>query len=676
MSAYSDLPIVILGASFGGISCVHHVYNKVLKELSEANSTFTYRLVLISPSTHLFWNISAPRGLVSPVLIPQTQNFIPIAKGFEHYDPSRFEFIQGTVTKVNTRAASVTIALHAPPSASSPKVSTDRKRLSCLSARSGVSSNSDRTQFSHPSTGQQTSERVVKYHSLIIATGTTSHSDLFSLHGSHEKTRDALDAFHVRLPTAQTVVIAGSGASGVEAAGQIAYYYNMRGSIPQEKGGRQSKGKAQPLQRKRIILYSSSSELLPAIKSVHGLKAKRQLEELGVEVYTGIRVTRSSYSSATGFTTLQLSPYADQSEETCPPTTHDKTIVTDLYIPCTGVSPNSSFLPDALLDMNGYLRTNRDHNGDSTLRVPVPLHLMPRDGRDPDRDSASSPTRTANKRMSTLSALSFSSSSVTSSDRERDFKHSSMIGSNSARSESGFDEGLFSPALATIGTSASIAETEIKTAQLNPRIYAIGDVADYSADCIQDVYAAMPVLEQNLIIDLLSYQLVIAAASEGSEAKRSTLPDQRAPLSAKHDSKIQSSYDKVTDISAEAKEKRDQLNFDLIHLASSSMSYHRDNRESILIPIGGHLPPASTLPPILARPRWFLSSVLRRTWQPGGVGALAGRSVPAFIVWLLKGRTYRIDEAERVVKQGVSPYPYQEGERRPGGRGGGKAGLG
>lgn len=77
---------------------------------------------------------------------------------------------------------------------------------------------------SHKSRPQQT----IAYHALVIATGTSSHSPLFTLHGTHEETVAELQQFHRKLKSAHSIIIIGSGPPGVAAAGQLGTCYNRR----------------------------------------------------------------------------------------------------------------------------------------------------------------------------------------------------------------------------------------------------------------------------------------------------------------------------------------------------------------------------------------------------------------------------------------------------------------
>jgi len=78
--------IVILGASFAGIACAH----RVLKSLPA-----DYKVLLVSPSTHVYWNIAAPRVVTAPGLLKDEQILIPFDQFFASYPESNYEFIQG-----------------------------------------------------------------------------------------------------------------------------------------------------------------------------------------------------------------------------------------------------------------------------------------------------------------------------------------------------------------------------------------------------------------------------------------------------------------------------------------------------------------------------------------------------------------------------------------------------
>lgn len=56
------LNIVILGASFGGLSCAHHFLDYTIEHLRKTSTSApNYRLVIVSPSTHIYCKPRARR---------------------------------------------------------------------------------------------------------------------------------------------------------------------------------------------------------------------------------------------------------------------------------------------------------------------------------------------------------------------------------------------------------------------------------------------------------------------------------------------------------------------------------------------------------------------------------------------------------------------------------------
>lgn len=172
--------IVIVGANFGGIGAAHYLLKHTIPTLESNDKSTTYKVTLISPSTHFFWKIGAPRTLASPDLIPISKAFTPIQDGFKDYPTDHFELVLGSATSLDEGRKSVTIKPLAPSSTTS-----------------------------------------VSYSTLIIATGTTSTSPLWTLHGSHEESIAALKTLHKSLPEASTILIAGGGPAGTETAGRV-----------------------------------------------------------------------------------------------------------------------------------------------------------------------------------------------------------------------------------------------------------------------------------------------------------------------------------------------------------------------------------------------------------------------------------------------------------------------
>src|ERR1700712_1445702 len=101
--------IVILGGSYAGISVAHRFLRKTIHELQKTPKAPRYRIVLVSPNDHLFWNVGAPRAICDNENDDVERYFIPFLESFESYEEESFEFIQGEATAVDFGQKSVEI---------------------------------------------------------------------------------------------------------------------------------------------------------------------------------------------------------------------------------------------------------------------------------------------------------------------------------------------------------------------------------------------------------------------------------------------------------------------------------------------------------------------------------------------------------------------------------------
>ncbi|KAJ9629552.1 hypothetical protein H2203_001926 [Taxawa tesnikishii (nom. ined.)] len=328
------LNIVVLGASFAGLSVAHHFLDYTISRLNTTPAAPRYRLVLISPSTHIYWNIGAPRVLVAPGLIKESDAFIPIEPGFKRHKKEKYTIIQGFATGIDTSARTVTIETIGAKA---------QKRISqVLNKRYSAAPQTPST----PRADGSTSTETIPYHALVIATGTSAHSDLLSLHGPHTKTIEALNSFHSRVPAASSIVVCGGGPSGVETAGQLATYLNHSSTVSNMVPSNQQKNlKHRTLARKQITLVSASARLLPNLPRRIGLQAEKQLHNLGVKIITNTRVKDAVQNKETKRWTVTLSNTLED----------ESMLLSDLYVSATGVAPNTAFMPANLLDGNGYM---------------------------------------------------------------------------------------------------------------------------------------------------------------------------------------------------------------------------------------------------------------------------------------------------------------------------------
>lgn len=170
--------IVVLGGSYAGISTAHRI-------LKQSAKSAPLKITLVSPNTHFYWSMASPRGVV-PGQIADEKLFQPIAAGFSKYSAAQFECILAKAERLDLEAKQVNIS----------------------------------------------SGETLEYDYLIVATGsrTREHTPFKGL-GTTEETRDTLHEFQSEVKEAKSIVIAGAGVTGVEAAGELAFEYGREKKI-------------------------------------------------------------------------------------------------------------------------------------------------------------------------------------------------------------------------------------------------------------------------------------------------------------------------------------------------------------------------------------------------------------------------------------------------------------
>lgn len=323
------LNIVILGGSYAGLSVAHQFLRKTIHDLRRTPTAPRYRLILVSPSTCLYWNVGAPRAICNNEHDSSENYFIPFLDAFAVYDQDLFHFIQGEATAVDFSQRNVTIEPIIPGS---------------------------------PSISPSTTPLNIIYHALVIATGSRSDCPLLSLNGSHERTLSAINKFRSDLPTATNCVIVGGGSTGVECAGQIATWLKNNRS-PSLKGRLRhaqyhSKHSSNDLSTRdditpepnlsqepmRVTLISGGPRLLGNMHRASSEKAERMLNNLGVRIIHEVRLL-SAQQLPNRVTRCILS--------------HDLEISCDLFIAATGTKPNTEYISRYFLDANGYVVIDR-----------------------------------------------------------------------------------------------------------------------------------------------------------------------------------------------------------------------------------------------------------------------------------------------------------------------------
>jgi len=295
--------IVILGASYAGVSVAHYVLKHVFPALPEQES---YRIIVVSAASQAMCRTGCPRAIISDDMFPQDKFFVSVPKQFEQYPSGSFQFIRATATGIDTSKR--TVSIH---------------------------NTEDQTQ-------------LLDYHALVIATGASTPSPLFSFVHGEESLHQAWAEFRKGLATAKSIIIVGGGPTGIETAGELGEYIN---GPPRWFRAKSDNMKVQ------ITVITGAAKILPLLRTSIAKTAEEYLSNVGVQIIKEKRVVSvdppnagAQIESLASGATLSLS---DGTKMNC-----------DLFIPATGFSPNTSFLTKDLLTPTGQVDTDA-----RTLRV-------------------------------------------------------------------------------------------------------------------------------------------------------------------------------------------------------------------------------------------------------------------------------------------------------------------
>jgi NADH dehydrogenase FAD-containing subunit len=211
--------IVVLGGNFAGLDTVHHLQRQVLPLLKKAAGETKFHISLVTPNTHFFFKIAAPRALINATLIPDEKIFKPLAEALKQYGDD-VTLIRGKAAGLEPATRSVSVDL----------VGGGSQQL--------------------------------KYDSLFIATGTTSASPLWTIHDDHQISIDAFHKLHAALPNTKSVLISGGGPVGFETAGEIAAAFPKAKITLVSGGGLLSTLKASNVTKAKKQLADSKVDLL------------------------------------------------------------------------------------------------------------------------------------------------------------------------------------------------------------------------------------------------------------------------------------------------------------------------------------------------------------------------------------------------------------------------------
>lgn len=246
--------IVFIGASFGALPAAHALLRDVIPKLPADGKT-TFKVTIVSSSTHFYWKVGSPRTIVNPSALPVEKALLPIEPEFKKYPKGQFEFIHAFATDIDAS-----------------------QRVVSLSNSSSV-----------------------HYDSLVIASGTSFISPIWAVTEGSEATAAALKDIHARLPPAKSVLVAGGGAAGVETAGELGSLYGKSKEVTILSGGTQLLHR---LQNPKIGQNAAKKLEGMGVKVVNkGLKVKSSKRENGkdvLEMSDGTTMVVDVYIEATG----------------------------------------------------------------------------------------------------------------------------------------------------------------------------------------------------------------------------------------------------------------------------------------------------------------------------------------------------------------------------------------
>jgi len=225
--------VVIVGASYAGAGVAHNI----LKNIPQAKVT------VIDPSDVMYFNVAAPRVLARPSDADLGKVLVPVKGIFKQYPASRFTFVQGKVTSLDTAAKSLSLENQEP----------------------------------------------ISYDYVVVASGSTTPGtvgrEAIPFKGTGPDIREKIKDAQQRIAKADSIIIVGAGPVGVETAGDIAQAYP----------------------KKSVTLVSSHERVLPGLKKSAGSSAESSLRKLGVKIVPSARVTETTHDEASGKSTVALS---------------------------------------------------------------------------------------------------------------------------------------------------------------------------------------------------------------------------------------------------------------------------------------------------------------------------------------------------------------------------------
>jgi NADH dehydrogenase FAD-containing subunit len=170
--------ILILGASYAGLSTTHYLLKHVLPSLSN------YNIILVGASTQAMCRPACPRAMLSDSFFDQAKLFVDVDAQLAQYPKEQVKCVQGCAKHVDHEKRVATI-----------KRSDDA------------------------------SDVTIEFHTLVIATGASTISPLLS---NGPVRAAAWESLREELKDARRIVVAGAGPTGVEIAGELGSFLRPR----------------------------------------------------------------------------------------------------------------------------------------------------------------------------------------------------------------------------------------------------------------------------------------------------------------------------------------------------------------------------------------------------------------------------------------------------------------
>ena len=288
--------IVIIGGSFSGIFLAHTYFQKILPSLPQSTRE-QVKLTLISPSTEFYYTLAGLRALVEPELIDNSTLYQEYLPHFEKYKDPKLP--NSGLHFVHGYVKNL---------------DSDNKSIQ-VQLTSGSDFNKDAN-----------SESIkLKYDTVVIATGAATNMSTFKMtlkDGSEAKAE--LRKLADQIKASQHIAIGGAGPLGCELAAEI----------------------AETWPEKNVTLYAGSRGVMSNVQPRFGKEIHTRLvKDFRVEVVSGVRVKSATVLASSG-AKVKLT------------LTDGSTNTVDLYIPASGETPNTSFLPKSFLTESGYVDTD------------------------------------------------------------------------------------------------------------------------------------------------------------------------------------------------------------------------------------------------------------------------------------------------------------------------------